>query len=56
MSKKKVLTLEDFKEFLESYKRDSSESYSIDSATMDKFFEYVKNGYEASTKQAGRKG
>ena len=40
--RKKVLTLEDFEEFLRDYPIEGPTEYPLSEATLNKFFEYVK--------------
>lgn len=42
--RKKVLTLEDFEEFLRDFPIEGSTEYPLSEATLNKFFEYVKEG------------
>lgn len=51
--RKKVLTLEDFEEFLRDYPCfvESSEKYPLSEDTLTKFFEYVKEGMPYAKKE-----
>ena len=49
--RKKVLTLEDFEEFLRDFPNEGSTEYPLSEATLNKFFEYVKEGMHYAKKE-----
>lgn len=49
--RKKVLTLEDFEEFLRDYPIEGPTEYPLSEATLNKFFEYVKEGMHYAKKK-----
>lgn len=49
--RKKVLTLEDFEEFLRDHPNESPKEYPLSEETLNKFFEYVKEGMHYAKKE-----
>lgn len=55
-NEKKVLTFEDFEEFLRDHHIKSPDEYPLSEETLNKFFEYVKEGMKyAKKKHSGRR-
>lgn len=55
-NEKKVLTFEDFEEFLRDHAIKSPDEYPLSEETLNKFFEYVKEGMKyAKKKHSGRR-
>lgn len=55
-NEKKVLTFEDFEEFLRDHPIESPDEYPLSEETLNKFFEYVKGGMKyAKKKHSGRR-
>lgn len=55
-NEKKVLTFEGFEEFLRDHPIKSPDEYPLSEETLNKFFEYVKEGMKyAKKKHSGRR-
>ena len=50
-NEKKVLTFEDFEEFLRDHPIKSPDEYPLSEETLNKFFEYVKEGMKYAKKK-----
>lgn len=55
-NEKKVLTFEDFEEFLRDHPIKSPDEYPLSEETLNKFFEYVKEGMKYAKKKHSSRG